>query len=99
MKLAFWILCFASLMGKVNDAKLRGYVVMVLTWKEFSVDWLANKSVELIQSHLNVLGKFLYFAKILKDVAEVSGMSTVIRFWIIWMIYSLFWASIPVLPT
>jgi len=44
-------------------------VVPVLTQKDFSVNWLADKSVESIQSHLNVLGKSLYFAKILKDVA------------------------------
>ena len=44
-------------------------MVLVLTQKEFSVDWLADKSVESIQSHLNVLGKYLYFAKILKGVA------------------------------
>ena len=44
-------------------------MVTILTWKDFSVDWLANKSVESIQSHLNVLGNCPYFAKILKDVA------------------------------
>ncbi len=69
MKLAFRILCFASLTGKVNDAKLRGYLVPVLTRKYFSVDWLADKSVEFIQSQLNALGKYPYFAKILKNVA------------------------------
>ena len=30
-KLAFQILCFASLTRQVNDAKLRGYMVLVLT--------------------------------------------------------------------
>jgi len=69
VKLAFQILCFASLTRKLNVAKLRAYVVPILTLKDFSVDWLADKSVESIQGHLNALRKFLYFAKILKDVA------------------------------
>jgi len=55
-KLAFQILCFAILMGSVNDARMRMYLVLVLTRKDFSVNWLADNSVEFIQSPLNVLG-------------------------------------------
>jgi len=69
MKLAFQILCFASLMGKVHDTMLRAYLVPVLIWKDFSVNWLENNSAEYIVSQLNVLEKKTVFAKILKDVA------------------------------
>lgn len=34
-KLAFWILCFTSLMGKISDSALRKYVVPVLMGKTF----------------------------------------------------------------
>jgi len=68
-KLAFWILCFTSLMGQISDALLRKYVVPVLTRIDFSVKLLANNSVEYIESLLNVFGKKAVFAKILKDVA------------------------------
>jgi len=57
VKLAFRILCFASLMGKISDAMLRAYLVPVLIWKDFSVNWLADITVEFIQSQLNVLEK------------------------------------------
>ena len=68
-KLAFWILCFTSLMGKISDAALRKYVVPVLTRRDFSVNLLAKNSIEYIESLLNVFGKKAVFAKILKDVA------------------------------
>ncbi len=69
MKLVFWILCFASLMGKAHDALLRAYLVPVLIWKDFSVNWLANNSAEYIVSQLNVIGTKPVFVKLLKDVA------------------------------
>ena len=50
-------------MGKSSDTLLRKYVVLVLTQIDFSVNLLANNSVEYIESLLNV------FAKILKEVA------------------------------
>jgi len=69
MKLAFRILCFASLMGKAHDALLRVYLVPILIQKDFSVDWLANNSAEYIASQLNLLGTKPVFVKILKDVS------------------------------
>ena len=44
-------------------------MVLVLTRIDFSVNLLANNSVEYIESLLNVFGKKAVFAKILKDVA------------------------------
>jgi len=68
-KLAFRTLCFTSLMGKISDAMLTKHVVPVLTRIDFSVNLLANNSVEYIESLLNVFVKKAVFAKILKDVA------------------------------
>jgi len=55
--LAFRILCFTSLMGKISDALLRAHVVLVLNQIDFSVKLLADNSVEYIESLLNVFGK------------------------------------------
>jgi len=68
-KLAFWILCFTSLMGKISDSSLRKYVVPVLNRKKFSVNLLAKNSVEYIESLLNIKKKKVVFAIILKDAA------------------------------
>ncbi len=69
MKLAFQILCFASLMGKAHNALLRAYLVLVFIQKDFSVNWLANNSAEYIAIQLNLLGTKPVFVKLLKDVA------------------------------
>jgi len=41
-KLAFWVLCFAILMGSISgDGRLMvSLLVPVFTWKDFSLNWL-----------------------------------------------------------
>jgi len=56
-------------MGQISDALLRKHVVLVLTRIDFSVNLLANNSVEYIESLLNVFVKKAVFAKIMMDVA------------------------------
>jgi len=52
-------------MGSVNNARLMAYLVSVLTWKDFSVNWLTENNVKSIEC----TWKKLEFAKKLKDVA------------------------------
>jgi len=48
--LALCVLCFTMLMGGLTDQALICNLVPVLTWKDFSLEWLTNNSVEFIQS-------------------------------------------------
>jgi len=44
-------------------------LVSVLTWNDFSLNWLADKSAEFIQSQLHLFERKLDYVEILKDVA------------------------------
>jgi len=62
---AFWMLCFAVMVGQNLDSELTVHLVPCLNWNELSVDWLASQSMKSICGMLGPLGQRPNFAKML----------------------------------
>ena len=68
--LALHVLCFTMLMGGLTDQALICNLVPILIWKDFSLKWLTNNSIEFIQSTLLAMGHKRDYAEMLQNEAE-----------------------------
>jgi len=67
--LALHVLCFTMLMGGLTDQAIICNLVPVLIWKDFSLKWLTNNSIEFIQSTLLAMGHKRDYTEMLQNVA------------------------------